>query len=140
MRTKTPALAIDETTTLEINGSPQCVRLCATRPGLPPLLIVQHGPGVPLLHEVKKFRRRLELERDYLVVSWEQRGCGNAPAAAADGSRWHRRSRICGRFCVGWGSHGAKRAAVRRFPRRDDRVACGGAGRRTGESRDRQLS
>ena len=83
MRMKMPALAIDETITLDINGSPQWIRLCAMRTGLPPLLIVQHGPGVPLLHEVKKFRRRLDLERDYLVVYWEQRGCGNAPAEEA---------------------------------------------------------
>jgi hypothetical protein len=41
MTTKMPALAIDETTTLDINGSHQRVRLCAVRPGLPPLVIVQ---------------------------------------------------------------------------------------------------
>jgi pimeloyl-ACP methyl ester carboxylesterase len=84
MTTMTPALAIDETTTLDINGSQQRVRLCATRPGLPPLLIVQHGPGVPVLHEVAKFQRRLQFERNYLVVYWEQRGCGNASAAEAE--------------------------------------------------------
>ena len=58
MRTKAPALAIDETITLDINGSKQQLRLCAMRTGLPPLLIVQHG-RVPLLHEVRKFRQRL---------------------------------------------------------------------------------
>lgn len=84
MTSMMPALAINETITLEINGSPQRVRLCATRPGLPPLLIVQHGPGVPVLHEVAKFQRRLQLERNYLVVYWEQRGCGNASAAEAE--------------------------------------------------------
>jgi pimeloyl-ACP methyl ester carboxylesterase len=83
MTTKKPAFAIDETIPLEINGSRQRVRLCATRSGLPPLLIVQHGPGVPVLHEVAKFQRRLDLERDYLVVYWEQRGCGNASAEDA---------------------------------------------------------
>ena len=83
MRTKAPALAIDETITLDINGSQQRIQLGAMRTGLPPLLIVQHGPGFPLLHEVKKFRRRLDLERDFLVVYWEQRGCGNAPAGEA---------------------------------------------------------
>jgi len=82
MRTK-PALAIDETIALEINGSRQRVRLCAARAGLPPLVIVQHGPGVPVLHEVAKFQRRLHLERDYLVVYWEQRGCGDAPPGDA---------------------------------------------------------
>ena len=80
MTTRTPALAIDETTSLDVNGSQQRVRLCAERPGLPPLVIVQHGPGVPLLHEVPKFQRRLRLERNFLVVYWEQRGCGNTSA------------------------------------------------------------
>jgi len=83
MTTKTPALAIDETMSLPINGSQQRIRLCAMRTGLPPLLIVQHGPGFPLLHEVGKFRRRLDLERDHAVVYWEQRGCGNASADEA---------------------------------------------------------
>src|SRR5215467_3632559 len=80
---KMPAFAIDETITLDINGSQQRIRLSARQTGLPPLLIVQHGPGFPLLHEVRKFRRRLDLERDYLVVYWEQRGCGDAPADEA---------------------------------------------------------
>ena len=83
MTTKRPALAIDETIALDINGSQQRVRLCAARTGLPPLVIVQHGPGVPVLHEVAKFQRRLHFERDYLVLYWEQRGCGNASAEDA---------------------------------------------------------
>jgi pimeloyl-ACP methyl ester carboxylesterase len=83
MTTKKPALAIDETIALEINGSRQRVRLCAGRIGLPPVVVVQQGPGLPVLHEVAKFQRRLDLERDYLVVYWEQRGCGDASAEDA---------------------------------------------------------
>lgn len=75
-----PPLAIDTTVPLRINGSQQRVRLRAARSGLPPLLIVQHGPGFPLLHEVSKFERRLQFEQNHLVAYWEQRGCGNAPA------------------------------------------------------------
>jgi pimeloyl-ACP methyl ester carboxylesterase len=71
-------LAVDKTITLDINGSRQRLRLCAARTGLPPLLIVQGGPGLPLLHEVAKFQRLLNLENDFLVGYWEQRGCGNA--------------------------------------------------------------
>jgi pimeloyl-ACP methyl ester carboxylesterase len=71
-------LAIDKTITLDINGSSQRVRMCAERNGLTPMLIVQAGPGLPLLHEVAKFRRRLQLETDFLVTYWDQRGCGNA--------------------------------------------------------------
>jgi pimeloyl-ACP methyl ester carboxylesterase len=79
MPNRTP-LAIDKTSTLEINGSLQSVRLCAARAGLPPLLIVQGGPGLPVLHEVLKFQRLLNLENAFLVAYWDQRGCGNASA------------------------------------------------------------
>ena len=78
MTTPTP-LAIDETFNLEINGSTQRMRICSTRAGLLPLLVVQGGPALPLLNEVAKFRRRLNLESDFLVCYWEQRGCGAAP-------------------------------------------------------------
>jgi pimeloyl-ACP methyl ester carboxylesterase len=71
-------LAIDKTVTLDINGSSQRIRMCAERTGLPPLLVVQAGPGLPLLNEVAKFQRRLHLEQDFLVGYWEQRGCGAA--------------------------------------------------------------
>ena len=74
----TTPLAIDETISLDINGSTQRIRTCAGRAGLPPLLVVQAGPGLPLLHEVAKFQRRLNLESDFLVSYWEQRGCGAA--------------------------------------------------------------
>jgi pimeloyl-ACP methyl ester carboxylesterase len=83
MTANRPTLAVDELITLDIDGSTQRVRLCAAQIGHPPLVVVQHGPGVPVLHEVAKFQRRLQLERDYLVVYWEQRGCGNASADEA---------------------------------------------------------
>jgi pimeloyl-ACP methyl ester carboxylesterase len=72
-------LAIDRTIDLDVNGSRQRIRLCAKREGQPPLLVVQGGPGLPLLNEVAKFQRLLDLERDFLVGYWEQRGCGDAP-------------------------------------------------------------
>jgi len=74
----TTPLVIDKTVKLEINGSTQQIRLCAERAGLPPILIVQAGPGLPLLHEVAKFQKHLQLESDFLVSYWEQRGCGMA--------------------------------------------------------------
>jgi pimeloyl-ACP methyl ester carboxylesterase len=77
------SLAIDTTITLEIDGSRQSIRLCAARSGLPPLLIVQGGPGLPLLNEVAKFQRLLNLEQDFLVAYWDQRGCGDTSASDA---------------------------------------------------------
>lgn len=83
LSTKRP-VAVDKTVTLSINGSHQRVRLCAARAGLPPLLVVQVGPGFPMLHEVAKFQRLLNLEHDFLVAYWEQRGCGNVPSHDAE--------------------------------------------------------
>ena len=76
-------LAIDKTVALNINGSRQKVRLCAVHAGLPPLLVVQGGPALPLLNEVAKFQRLLNLENRFLTAYWEQRGCGDAPAEDA---------------------------------------------------------
>src|SRR5262245_43974802 len=82
MTTRAP-LAIDKTVVLDVNGSRQRIRLCAARAGLPPLLIVQGGPGLPLLNEVEKYQRLLDLEQDFQVAYWDQRGCGNATAGDA---------------------------------------------------------
>ena len=73
------SLAVDRTITLNVNGSRQQLRIRAARADLPPLLVVQGGPGLPLLHEVPKFERLLNLESDFFVAYWEQRGCGIAP-------------------------------------------------------------
>jgi pimeloyl-ACP methyl ester carboxylesterase len=78
------AFIIDKTVRQEINGSTQKIRMCAEREGLHPLLIVQAGPGFPLLHEAAKFQRLLRLEKDFLVSYWDQRGCGNASLQDAE--------------------------------------------------------
>src|SRR5579862_8309885 len=82
-------MATTDTVKLEINGSTQKVRMCAERTGLPPLLIVQAGPGLPVLHEVRKFQRHLRLEKDFLTSYWEQRGCGNASSQDAKSVSLH---------------------------------------------------
>ena len=79
---------IDKTVALNVNGSAQRLRMCGARPGLPPLLVVQGGPALPLLHEVPKFQRLLNLEDDFLVGYWEQRGCGDAPRGDAESVSW----------------------------------------------------
>jgi pimeloyl-ACP methyl ester carboxylesterase len=69
---------IDKIIKLQINGSAQRIRLCAERAGLSPILVVQAGPGLPLLHEVTKLQQRLHLESAFMMSYWEQRGCGIA--------------------------------------------------------------
>lgn len=79
---KKGARSIDKTFQLELNGSIQRVRICAENVAAPPVIVVQGGPGYPLLHEVKKFQRKLALESRVAVFYWDQRGCG--PAAKKD--------------------------------------------------------
>jgi pimeloyl-ACP methyl ester carboxylesterase len=73
---------VNKTVNLEVDGTHQHLRLCAARAGLPPVLIVQAGPGFPLLNEVEKFQQHLKLEENFLVAYWDQRGCG--PASSQD--------------------------------------------------------
>jgi pimeloyl-ACP methyl ester carboxylesterase len=87
MRIKTP-LTIDRNVKLDVNGSTQHLRICAARAGLPPLLVVQGGPALPVLHEVAKFQRLLKLEEDFLVAYWDQRGCGAAAKKDANSVSW----------------------------------------------------
>src|SRR3954464_14907845 len=84
----TTRFAVDRTVNLDVNGSIQRLRLCATRAGLPPLLVVQAGPALPVLHEAAKFQRLLNLEEDFLVAYWDQRGCGPAAKTDANSVSW----------------------------------------------------
>lgn len=69
---------LDATVVLDINGTQQRIRLCAMHSGSPPVLIVQAGPGFPLINEAAKFQQRLRLEENFTVAYWDQRGCGQA--------------------------------------------------------------
>jgi proline iminopeptidase len=40
------------------------------------LLLIQQGPGLPIINEARTFGRLLGLEKDFTVVYWDQRGTG----------------------------------------------------------------
>jgi pimeloyl-ACP methyl ester carboxylesterase len=77
------AYGLDATVTMEIHGTKQRVRLCGARRGLPPVLIVQAGPGFPLLNEAARFQQLLHLEDSFSVAYWDQRGCGQSASQDA---------------------------------------------------------
>lgn len=63
--------------TLTIGGLPQHF-LVRGAVGAPVVLLVQAGPGFPLLHEANAIERALDLERRFRVVYWDQRGTGRS--------------------------------------------------------------
>jgi pimeloyl-ACP methyl ester carboxylesterase len=55
----------------------------SSKEGLPPLLVVQAGPGLPVLQERRRFRRLLALEDHFSVFYWDRTGTGlHAPPRA----------------------------------------------------------
>jgi proline iminopeptidase len=72
---------IDSLETFDIGGSTQGVLLRGTPSSRRVLLIVQQGPGLPLIHEARALERRLLIESDFVVAYWDQRGTGKSSRA-----------------------------------------------------------
>jgi pimeloyl-ACP methyl ester carboxylesterase len=71
---------------VKLGESVQWVRVRSAAPGNPLLLLIQQGPGLPMINEIGEFGRLLRLEAHFTVVYWDQRGCGLS-LRAADGTR-----------------------------------------------------
>jgi pimeloyl-ACP methyl ester carboxylesterase len=80
-------MEIDTLEAVTLGGSRQWIRLRGTNAGNPVLLLVQQGPGLPMINEVARFERTLGLERAFTVVYWDQRGCGRSLRGASTGER-----------------------------------------------------
>jgi pimeloyl-ACP methyl ester carboxylesterase len=52
------------------------VRMQSSGNGLPPLLVIQAGPGFPLLNERRRYRKVLALEEHFSVFYWDRSGTG----------------------------------------------------------------
>ena len=79
-------MKIDRRESVRLGESTQWIRIRAANARNPLLLLVQMGPGLPMLSEVRTFDRALSLEDDFTVVYWDQRGCGRS-LRSADATR-----------------------------------------------------
>src|SRR5580698_6779304 len=68
----------DSLEAVELGGSTQWIRIRGTDAANPVLLLIQQGPGLPMLNEVRRFERLLGFENHFTVVYWDQRGCGRS--------------------------------------------------------------
>lgn len=75
-------MEIDRREAVQLGASTQWIRIRAVNTRNPLLLLVQMGPGLPMLNEARTFERMLSLEDNFTVVYWDQRGCGRSLRSA----------------------------------------------------------
>ncbi len=80
-------MMIDTLEAVQFGDVLQWIRIRGKDRANPVLLLMQQGPGLPIINEVRIFERRLGLEKDFTVVYWDQRGTGlsSAPLRRAAG-------------------------------------------------------
>jgi pimeloyl-ACP methyl ester carboxylesterase len=71
-------MTIDMLEAVRLGDTTQWIRVRAANPSNPVLLLIQQGPGLPMINEVRRFERLLGFEKDFTVVYWDQRGCGRS--------------------------------------------------------------
>jgi pimeloyl-ACP methyl ester carboxylesterase len=69
---------IDSLEAVQLGDTTQWIRVRGEDPSNPVLLIIQQGPGLPMINEVRRFEATLGLEKEFTVVYWDQRGCGRS--------------------------------------------------------------
>jgi pimeloyl-ACP methyl ester carboxylesterase len=63
---------------IQAGEATQWIRLRGTDASNPVLLLIQQGPGLPMINEARRFEHLLRLEEAFTVVYWDQRGCGRS--------------------------------------------------------------
>jgi len=74
--------SVAELTSIEVNGDEQYLLMRGRDRENPVLLFVHGGPGMPAMYLAHSFQR--ELERDFVVVHWDQRAAGKSFVANTD--------------------------------------------------------
>jgi len=77
-------MKIDTLDAVQLGDTTQWIRIRGDDAANPVLLLVQQGPGLPMINEVRRFDHLLGLEKDFTVVYWDQRGCGRSLRSDAD--------------------------------------------------------
>jgi hypothetical protein len=69
-----PDMAIDSLESVQAGGATQWICVRGTDAANPVLLLIQQGPGLPMINEARRLERLLGLEEAFTVVYWDQRG------------------------------------------------------------------
>src|SRR5262245_61535603 len=69
-------MEMNELEAIRLGGTTQWVRICGRNPLNPVLLLMQLGPGLPIINDARRWAQLLALADDFTVVYWDQRGTG----------------------------------------------------------------
>jgi len=79
-------MAINTLEAVRAGDSTQWIRVRGTDASNPVLLLIQQGPGLPMINEAGRFEHLLGLEDAFTVVYWDQRGCGRSLRGSKGGA------------------------------------------------------
>src|ERR1700749_207057 len=71
-------MEIDTLEAIQAGGTTQGTRIRGADAPTQLLLLIQQGPGLPMINEARRFGHLLGLEQAFTVVYWDQRGCGRS--------------------------------------------------------------
>jgi pimeloyl-ACP methyl ester carboxylesterase len=71
-------MAVDSLEAIRAGDTTQWIRIRGADASNPVLLLVQQGPGLPMINEARRLEHLLGLEQVFTVVYWDQRGCGRS--------------------------------------------------------------
>ena len=70
--------SISRLESIRLGGIKQWIRIRGKDMANPVLLLIQQGPGLPMLNEAADDDKLWHLEDDFVVVYWDQRACGKS--------------------------------------------------------------
>jgi pimeloyl-ACP methyl ester carboxylesterase len=74
-------MKIDTLEGIQLGGITQWIRVRGADTSNPVLLLMQQGPGVPIINDARRLEHLLGLEKAFTVIYWDQRGTGlSSPA------------------------------------------------------------
>jgi len=80
---------IDALEAIQLGGITQWIRVRGANASNPVLLLMQQGPGLPIINEARRLEHLLRLEEAFTVVYWDQRGTGlSSPSLRKNSSRF----------------------------------------------------
>jgi pimeloyl-ACP methyl ester carboxylesterase len=82
-------MQIDTLEAVQLGGITQWIRVRGADGSNPVLLLMQQGPGLPIINDAPRLERILGLEKAFTVVYWDQRGTGlSSPSLRTNSNRF----------------------------------------------------